>query len=242
MTIIERERAAVKAVRPLSLCEFLAERGGIRLVYNDRATMGASDLLAMNAERWHKAKPFRKKLLREDTGMNPDYAALAAWEAGYFNTPLRPEINELLDLIDTDLASGSVYSAQDRDEIMRLALLDESATEFDEETITHDAPPDFRIPIFLRSIQPLARYVPPSSVRLEGPEGNLVYLYQKTTHAVYGRYTNPWTCRLLGGEALTRYWMRGYRCQETAPAVLASYDSEVERAWYADDFLNGPPF
>jgi hypothetical protein len=243
MPVLERERASLKRVKPLSLCEFLAEHGGIRLNYNSRATMGSSDLLAMNAERWHKAKPFRKKLLRDDAGMNPDYAALTAWEAGYFNSPLRPEINELLDLIDTDLASGSVYSAADRDEIMRLAMLDEGAVEFDEPLETVDAPAGFPIPIHLRLIAPLTRYFPAYSEAREGDNGSVAYLYHFTTQRHQGSYVSPWLATVLPGATIrTKYWVRGFRHGETAPALLAAFDSAVERAWYADDFLHGPPF
>ncbi len=76
--------------------------------------MGASCLVSMDAKLWHRAKPFRKMLVREDSGMCPDDAALAAWQAGYFgDTSDRPDVNDLLDAIDRELSGCPVYSTDD---------------------------------------------------------------------------------------------------------------------------------
>lgn len=236
MPVLEKERGALRTVRPQSLCEFLASRGGVRTMYNGRSTMGADDLIAMDADRWHRAKPFRQKLLRVDEGMTPDYAGVCAYEAGYFQA--RPEVNELLDLIATDLASGCVYSERDRDEIQRLALSDE-----DEEEITYDAPPEFRVPLHLRTIKPVKRLIPARSVAMEGPHGTVAYMYQFTTQRRHGLYVSPYLARALGGaEAITKFCAKCFKPDDTAPALHAAWDSEVARAWFVDDFFNGPPF
>jgi hypothetical protein len=64
-----------QASRTATLCEYLSGRGGIR---DD-----GGELRARDAELWHRAKPFRRRLIRED-GMSLEAAAELAWEAGYF--------------------------------------------------------------------------------------------------------------------------------------------------------------
>jgi hypothetical protein len=207
--------------------------------------MGAAELLSMNAERWHRAKPFRKKLLRDDEGMNPDYATLCAWEAGYFHGyQERPEINELLDLIATDLASGSVYSEQDSDEIMRLALSEDC--DMPENPMEHVAPKDFRVPVQLRPPPPPnQREIPANSTPVHGDDGLVVYLYRTEFYTAQQRYVNPWLAKLLGGTKTVsnvRYWAKAYPANGTAPAFHKFWDSEVARAWYCDEFLHPCPF
>jgi hypothetical protein len=242
MTNLDKERAALGAVRPLSLCEFLSERGGIKIMTGQRKNMGAAELLSMNAERWHKAKPFRKKLLRDDEGMNPDFACMCAWEAGYFHGRQdRPEINELLDLIATDLASGSVYSEFDHDEIMRIALSDDELP--DDPMVTHEAPKDFRIPIRLRTIAPPHKAIPPAAKRLEGFDGLEVWLYRTEQYRRHGRSVTPYLAKVLGGaEHVVKFWAKAFPSDGTLPAWHKAFDSEVERAWVCDDYLHPCPF
>lgn len=60
--------------RERSLLEFLSLRG----LRDD-----GGDLAALDAQLWHRAAPFRRRLIRDD-GMGLDAAALLAWEHGYF--------------------------------------------------------------------------------------------------------------------------------------------------------------
>lgn len=84
-----------------TLLEFLGKRGGLK---ND-----FGELKTMDADKWHKEKPGRPRLMRED-GVDLDDAALAAWEAGYFGYGgERPDINDLLDLIHEELAGRKIY-------------------------------------------------------------------------------------------------------------------------------------
>lgn len=62
--------------RPATLLEFLSNAGGLA------DTQG--DLKAMDAHLWHKAKAFRRRLVRPD-GLSLDYAADLAFERGYFD-------------------------------------------------------------------------------------------------------------------------------------------------------------
>lgn len=241
MPALDKERAALGAVRPLSLCEFLSERGGIKIMTGQRKNMGAAELLSMNAERWHKAKPFRKKLLRDDEGMNPDFACMCAWEAGYFHGRQdRPDINELLDLIATDLASGSVYSEYDHDEILRLALSDDDVAD---DPIERIAPKDFRWPIQMRIIHPPHKVIPACSTRLEGFDGLAVYLYRTESYRRKGRSVTPYLAKVLGDATHEiKFWAKAFPADGTLPAWHLAFDSEVERAWICDDFLHPCPF
>lgn len=63
-------------LREMSLCEFLAAAGGL----SDRG----GDLQAMGGAEWHKAKAFRRRLIRPD-GLCTDYACDLALERGYFD-------------------------------------------------------------------------------------------------------------------------------------------------------------
>jgi hypothetical protein len=232
-------KADTKTKRPLSLCEYLSEMGGIRLMRGQRQTMGAGDLLAMDAERWHRARPFRKKLLRDDSGLDPDYAGAVAYEGGYFDH--RPDINELLDAISTDLASGSVYSAHDHEEILRLAFMPDDSPEFDDEELPEIGE---RIEnVLKRPVPPKERLIPASSVAMEGPYGSAVHLHQIPRQTRLGRYVTPYLAKVLGGsEDTTLFCAKAYLATGTLPAWHRNWTSAVERAWHCDDFLNGPPF
>jgi hypothetical protein len=96
---------------PATLCEFLAASGGLA----DRG----GDLAAMGADRWHRAKAFRPRLVRPD-GMCTDVACDMAWERGYFDDapvpawdgpdnmhPVTPTM--LLDAIERELAGRPRY-------------------------------------------------------------------------------------------------------------------------------------
>lgn len=70
----ERERLSAPRAGP-SLIEFLAERG----IRDPGGELRGRDL-----ESWHRARPFRRRLVRPD-GMSLEAAAEAAFEAGYFD-------------------------------------------------------------------------------------------------------------------------------------------------------------
>jgi hypothetical protein len=156
-----------------TLCEYLAECGGLRSFHNQRNTMGSGDLRAIGAAEWHRAKPFRKKLLRLETGMCPDTAALVAWEAGYFpECGERPDVSDLIDAIDRELSGKPVYTAEDS-----YAMYAEAAAEFDRERLAQG---------FREGVEALpagdvsGRVVPADSEALTGLSGDTVYIYAQT--------------------------------------------------------------
>lgn len=68
-------RGSKKAAQGPSLLDFISRNGGMR---DDGGEFGAMDV-----ETWHKAKPFRSRVVRED-GLSPDEMAERAQDAGYF--------------------------------------------------------------------------------------------------------------------------------------------------------------
>lgn len=98
-----------------SLMEFIAKGGGI--------VDTGGDLKAMGADAWHRGKPGKRKLLKEqgelldDGGLGEneygaDAWAMRAWEAGYFpEFSERPTANELLDAIAEGVAGRDRYLA-----------------------------------------------------------------------------------------------------------------------------------
>ena len=129
---LKSARAASKQGKPLTLCEYLAACGGIRLYhFNGDRHQARGDLLAMNAELWHRARPFRARLVREDSGHFFEQACEIAFEAGYFpGHTCPPDRNELLDAIERDLRTGAVYSEFDYEELERAAIVEMDADEF----------------------------------------------------------------------------------------------------------------
>ncbi|WP_068092747.1 N-acetyltransferase [Novosphingobium rosa] len=106
-----------------SLLEFIADRGGI----ND----DGGDLRSMGIEDWHRAKPFRNRLVRDpELGLNTgapsgrgdygiDSTLRAAIEAGYFpelanveneHGPSTLDTNHLMDAIGEELAGSPRYA------------------------------------------------------------------------------------------------------------------------------------
>ncbi len=98
--LIERLRAkrsqSQKDLHGPSLLEFVADAGGV--------IDEGGDLRSQDADRWHKGKAFRRRLLRDD-GVPLDAMAEKAWEAGYFPEwgDERPDINTLLDAMQGEL-------------------------------------------------------------------------------------------------------------------------------------------
>lgn len=86
----------------LSLLEYIAQNGGLK--------ESGGELKAMDADKWHREKPGRRKLVRED-GVSLDDMALSAWENGYFGYGTdRPTVNDLLDKIREELAGQKIYA------------------------------------------------------------------------------------------------------------------------------------
>lgn len=108
-----------RAVSGPSLLEFVAGRGGV--------TDPNGDLASMGADAWHKAQPFRKRLVLPAEGSDvlpgmeaqgnansPDATALAAWEAGYFpNHPERPTVDDFLQAVDRELRGSPVHASHE---------------------------------------------------------------------------------------------------------------------------------
>lgn len=98
-----------------SLMEFIAKGGGI--------VDTGGDLKAMGADAWHKGKPGKRKLVKDqgeliDQGglgeneYSADQWAMRAWEAGYFpEFADRPSANDLLDAIAEGVAGRDRYLA-----------------------------------------------------------------------------------------------------------------------------------
>lgn len=101
-----------------SLVEFIAKGGGI--------VDTGGDLKAMGADAWHKGKPGKRKLVRDNSGVgqsslladgglganeySADQWAMRAWEAGYFpEFEDRPSANDLLDAIAEGVAGRDRY-------------------------------------------------------------------------------------------------------------------------------------
>lgn len=87
---------------PKSLLEFLSVKG----LKEERG-----ELAAMDADKWHTEKLFRKKLVRP-AGQELDLAREAAAEAGYL--PADSTVVDLLALIDRELRGEPIYSELDR--------------------------------------------------------------------------------------------------------------------------------
>jgi len=148
-----------------SLCEFVADNGGLRLFRSQQDTVGAGELRAMNAELWHRAVPFRKKLVRLEAGMCPDEAALWAWEAGYFpELGRRPDVQEFLDAIDGELHGKLVYTLEDT-----MAIYEAEMQEYEREETMAD---------FRAAVEIPGRVIPAHSERVSGINGGVVYLYE----------------------------------------------------------------
>ncbi len=112
-----RPVAVIKpAALPATLCEYLAASGGLQ----DRG----GELKGMGADQWHKAKAFRRRLIRVD-GMSLDHAADLAHERGYLLGYAAPTlgmgatddyhpatVEALLEAIDREMAGRPCYPSE----------------------------------------------------------------------------------------------------------------------------------
>ncbi len=138
----KRPVEAPKAERlPATLCEFLAASGGLR---DD-----GGELAQMGADRWHRAKAFRPRLVRPD-GVSLDHAADMAHERGYLLGYAAPTLGmgagddyhpatvpQLLEAIDRELAGRPCYPAEGPDMPYVVPEWDDAAWE---EAYPEDAP------------------------------------------------------------------------------------------------------
>jgi hypothetical protein len=230
----------------VSLCELIADAGGIRLHTGQKYAWGAADLLAMNAELWHRAVPFRKKLVRFDAGMTVTSAAYLAMDNGYLP---RLEIGQILDeaavmdAIEAELAGRPVYTVDDQ-----AALFDEQMAEFEDDSraefykIDSDELPEFlsigdpadlaslvatqreeTMAELKKSADVAGRNVPPGAVAQEGT-GGIVYLYAVPYVTKKGRR----------GETL---YAKAFRPGERRHAWHHVFASVEERAARVAEFL-----
>ena len=105
--VMKRQKDASQNLGP-SLMDFIARGGGI--------VDTGGDLRAMGADAWHRGKPGRRKLVKDqgeliDEGglgeneYSADAWAARAWEAGYFpEMAERPSANDLLDAVAEGVA------------------------------------------------------------------------------------------------------------------------------------------
>lgn len=199
--------------KPLSLCEFLAAKGGIRTFRNQLDTVGSSDLKAIGAGDWHKAAPFRAKLLRVDSGMVPDDAAYAAWEAGYFaDCTERPDIDDLVAAVGRELGGRPIYSLDDEQALYELEM---QAYEREQ---TMEA---LRV-----STEPVpGRVIPPGSTLVGGMSGDVVALYEV-----------PYVTKKTGRAGVNLY-AKAFRAGEYKPAWHRVFPTPQARLDAANAFF-----
>lgn len=125
--VMKRRKDPTQSLGP-SLMEFIARGGGI--------VDTGGDLRAMGADAWHRSKPGRRKLVKDQgelideggLGQNEysaDAWAARAWEAGYFPEfgEQRPAANDLLDAI------GEGVAGRDRTLVARDKTIRDAAEE-----------------------------------------------------------------------------------------------------------------
>lgn len=157
---IIRSGSTVRLDRGPSLIEFLSRNGGLR---DD-----GGELSALDADRWHRDRPFRNQLVREG-GLSVEEAASRARDAGFFND-LAPATMEgsantqiggevLIDAVRRELAGEPRYSReadpQTADLAQHMADLDELLSVAGIDT-KKGSPEDIRAAIdtFLRAPDP----------------------------------------------------------------------------------------
>jgi len=112
-----RERLGGKVEKPAapSLLQFLQSRGGVKDT--------GGELKAMDLQ---KARPGFVRKTSAPSGLDPDAAALAAWEAGYFTGAERPTPGTLFEAIRRELGGQLVLPLEaDAKQAERQAILDD---------------------------------------------------------------------------------------------------------------------
>jgi len=202
--------------KPLSLCEYLAESGGLRMVRNGAPTTGSSDLRAMGAPWWHRGYSFRRKLCRDDSGLCPDAAALAAWEAGYFpGHASRPDLGEFLEAVRRDIATGAVLAGHDG-QAYQGELIEAPAV-----VVLPPAPPG----AIMRHHGELA-----------------AYLYEQRATRINGRYVGAALAGLMGEPLAAPFRADVFRAGHRAPVWTIACGTAGERDAAAEAYLAEVPF
>ena len=206
--------------KPQTLCEFLADAGGLRAFRNQLDTVGASDLRAIGADAWHKAKPFRRKLVRLESGVCPDDAALMAWEAGYFpDHGERPGIQALIDAIDSELAGCPVYTASDAHSIYEAEM-----ASYDREE-TMDALYD--LAAAPASIDVPGRVIPAHSELMTGACGEAVYLYEQYYLNRKGVEGKSFLAKAFRSDDRNHAWHRTFATHDARMDAINEFFSEA---------------
>lgn len=145
------KRKTARDMLGATLLEFLSSKGGLKDV--------GGDLKAMDADKWHRDKPFRSKLIQEK-GRGLDDAALSAFEAGYFPELVgraeRPTPDHLLAAIRDELA-GTPRRVDDGQNI-DAALIDRERALEDLDRILNEAGIDLRKSSIKEAKAALQRY------------------------------------------------------------------------------------
>lgn len=187
------------------------------MVRNGRPTDGAGDLRAMGAPWWHMARSFRRKLCRDDSGLCPDVAALAAWEAGYFPShSARPDLGEFLEAVRHDMATGSLMPGHESSDLEGATLAYEPAV--------HILPPK------------------PAGATVARSDGLVAYLYEVQGIVLNGRYVCRALAGLLGHAITAPYRADAYKPGSRVPVWSVACGTAGERDTAARGFLAEVPF
>ena len=202
----------------LSLCQYLAESGGLRMVRNGRATDGSGDLRAMGAPWWHMGRSFRRKLCRDDAGLCPDAAALAAWEAGYFPSHTeRPDLSDFLEAVRRDIATGGFMAGHDGDG-------------FTLAPVAAVAVPGHVLP------------GKPAGATVVERDGIVAYLYEVRGLVINGRYVGQELAALMGKPITSPYRADAYKAGRRLPVWSVACGTAGERDERAAAYLAEVPF
>lgn len=102
----------------LSLSAFIKKHGGLKDV--------GGDLKNMDAQKQYVG------LINNQAGMSLDDMAQLAWESGYLKTTERPDVNQLLEAIDSDLRGSKVYADEKSADQLEDEALESWQQAFDE--------------------------------------------------------------------------------------------------------------
>jgi hypothetical protein len=205
----------------LSLCEFISKMGGIRLHRADGSRGdGCGELRGMDADKWHKAVPFRAKLIHDDAGRYLDAMGQIVGEAGYFGRGGRPDCHDLLDAIDAELSGHPIYTPEDETAMLQAEITLHAAAQAATQRET-----TMRL-LAASTATAKGRVIPPNSTAVEGLFGVIVYLYAVPYVTKKGR----------AGESL---YAKAFRPGETKPAFHNVFATASERDHKVNEFLQG---
>jgi len=131
-------KKTLRTVKPKSILQYLRQNGG---VYDDRgelANMGITNkthigLLRKQAISTNTIKNENGEIQKINKDITLDSATQRLWENGYFPEHIeRPEINDLLEAIDDELAGNSRFSEFDMEKVLELEDANNFLQEIDE--------------------------------------------------------------------------------------------------------------